>query len=39
LIRKHLPESFASKTAALLTERDLKDWRAGLINIGIEGMS
>jgi integrase len=34
LIRRHLPGTLASKAVALLTERELREWRAGLIKKG-----
>jgi integrase len=38
LVRRHLG-SLASKTVALLTERELRDWRAGLIKKGLKPSS
>ncbi|MGY3496751.1 site-specific integrase [Bradyrhizobium sp. USDA 4502] len=37
-VRRHLG-SLASKTVALLTERELRDWRAGLIKDGLKPSS
>lgn len=39
IIRCHLPETFASKTVALLRERDLRDWRTQLLAKGLKASS
>jgi integrase len=39
LVRRHLPGTLASKAVALLTERELRDWRAGLIKKGLKPAS
>jgi integrase len=39
LVRRHLPGTLASKAVALLTERELRDWRAGLIKKGLKPSS
>ncbi|MGX9429723.1 MULTISPECIES: tyrosine-type recombinase/integrase [Bradyrhizobium] len=35
-VRRHLPAALGSKAVALLTERELRDWRAGLIKKGLK---
>ncbi len=39
LVRRHLPGTLASKAVALVTERELRDWRAGLIKKGLKPAS
>jgi integrase len=39
LVRRHLPGTLASKAVALLTERELRDWRSGLIKKGLKASS
>ncbi|MEH2475680.1 integrase [Nitrobacteraceae bacterium AZCC 2161] len=39
LVRRHLPRTLASKAVALVTERELRDWRAGLIKKGLKPAS
>jgi integrase len=38
-LRLHLTEPLKSKTVALLTERELRDWRAGLVKKGLKPSS
>lgn len=38
-VRRHVPSALASKAVALLTERELRDWRAGLIKKGLKPSS
>jgi integrase len=38
-IRRHLPSTLASKAVALLTERELREWRASLIKKGLRPSS
>lgn len=39
MIRRHLPDTLASKPVALLTEKELLAWRAGLIKKGLKPSS
>jgi integrase len=39
LVRRHLPGTLGSKAVALLTERELREWRAGLIKKGLKPAS
>jgi integrase len=39
LVRRHLPSTLANKAVAQLTERELRDWRAGLIKQGLKPSS
>ncbi|WP_377829533.1 tyrosine-type recombinase/integrase [Bradyrhizobium lupini] len=38
-LRLHLSDALKSKTVALLTERELRDWRAGLVKTGMKPSS
>jgi integrase len=38
-LRLHLPDAMNSKAVALLTERELRDWRAGLVKKGLKPSS
>jgi integrase len=38
-LRLHLPEAMNSKAVALLSERELRDWRAGLVKKGLKPSS
>lgn len=38
-LRLHLSDTLKSKTVALLTERELRDWRAGLVKAGLKPSS
>ncbi|UPJ29269.1 hypothetical protein [Bradyrhizobium sp. CW1] len=38
-LRLHLTDAFKSKTVALLAERELRDWRAGLVKMGMKPSS
>jgi hypothetical protein len=38
-LRLHLPDTLMSKAVALLSERDLRNWRAGLIKKGLKPSS
>jgi hypothetical protein len=38
-LRLHLTEALMSKAVALLTERELRDWRAGLVKKGLKPSS
>jgi hypothetical protein len=39
LLRRHLPEPFASKVVALLKKRDLTEWRAGMLKKNLDPVS